>query len=111
MGTDMAKHTPGHMVNQVAGLGQEGQEDLHHYLHPWWLLGVCKMRETGVWAGRCCPILGPCCAQDVPCCPHPKDNDSLVALERVRRVFSPRLFSMQVWMSPRRSQLSVGDCG
>lgn len=35
----------------------------------------------------------------------------LVALERVRRVFSPRPFLMQVWTSPKRSQLSVGDYG
>lgn len=42
--------------------------------------------------------------------PRPRDDNPLVALERVRRVFSPRLFLMQVWMSPRRSQLSAGDC-
>lgn len=42
--------------------------------------------------------------------PPPLNEDPLVALERVRRVFSPRLFLMQVWMSPSRSQLSAGDC-
>lgn len=41
----------------------------------------------------------------------PRGNDPLAALERLRRVFSPRLFLMQVWMSPRSSQLSAGDCG
>lgn len=51
-------------------------------------------------------MLGPYCLPPHP----PRDDDPLVALERVRRGFSPRLFLMQVWMSPRRSQLSVGDC-
>ena len=46
VGADVAKHAPGHLANQMAGLGQEGQEDLYQHLHPWRLLGVCKREEV-----------------------------------------------------------------
>lgn len=60
------------------------------------------------WSRSEHPMLSPTvCLSPAPC---PRDDNPLVALERVRRVFSPRLFLMQVWMSPRRSQLSAGDC-
>lgn len=97
--THVAEHGPSHLAHQVAGLGQQGQQDLHQHLHPWWLLGGCRRERLSQVRG------------DVPTRPSPGGNDLLAALERVRRGFSPRLFWMQVWMSASSSQLSAGDWG
>lgn len=97
----MAKHVPDHLAHQVAGLSQQGQQDLYHHLHPHWFLGGYK------WESRFRPS-----RTQVAWLPSlPQDNDAPLALERDRRGFCSILFLMQVWMSPRTSQLSVGDCG
>lgn len=87
VGADVAEHTPGHLAHQVAGLGQESQQDLHQHLHPRRLLGGCRWERL-----RLESVLGPGCAPPS----RPGGSDPPVALERVRRGFSTRLFLMQV---------------
>lgn len=55
----VAEHGPGHLAHQVAGLGQQGQQDLHQHLHPRRLLGGCR-RERLSWV-----------REDVPTRPAP----------------------------------------
>lgn len=44
----MTRYTLSYLAHQVTGLNQHGQQDLHHHLHPQWLLGGCGSRAWSV---------------------------------------------------------------
>lgn len=82
----MTKYTPDHLAHQVTGLSQQGQQDLHHHLHPHWLLGGYK-RESRFRLSRI----------QIPWLPNlATSNDTPLALERDRRGFCSMLFLIQV---------------